>query len=124
MTVPGPAQDKTAMKTRLPRLFAWVVLGGIVLPGGGPVRAASGPELFAKHCASCHGKDGNAQSPAARKLGVKDLTQSKTSEAEIEKQITEGWKDDRGNLKMPPFKDKLSAPEIGSLVVVVKGLRK
>ena len=92
--------------------------------GSSPIRAANGEGLFAKHCASCHGKDGKAQTPVARKLGVKDLTQSKATDAEIEKQLTEGKKDERGNLKMPPFKDKLSFEEIRSLILFVKIFRK
>lgn len=88
-----------------------------------PVRAASGEEVFVKHCALCHGKDGKAQNPAARKLGVKDLSLSKATDGEIEKQVIEGKKDERGNLKMPPFKDKLTAEGIKSLIAVVKGFR-
>jgi len=86
--------------------------------------AADGKEVFAKQCASCHGPDGKAQTPIARKLGVKDLTQSKLSEAEIEKQIVEGKRDDHGKEKMPSFKGKLSTDEIKSLITAVKELRK
>ena len=84
---------------------------------------ADGKELFAKNCAPCHGPDGKAQTPIARKLGVKDLTQSKLTEAEIEKQITEGKRDDHGKEKMPSFKGKLSNDEIKSLITAVKDLR-
>ncbi len=80
--------------------------------------------LFAKHCALCHGKDGTAKTPVARKLGVKDLTVSKILENEIEKQILEGKKKPDGNLAMPPFKDKLTADELKALVSFVKDLRK
>ncbi len=86
--------------------------------------AADGKEVFAKQCASCHGPDGKAQTPIARKLGVKDLTQSKLTEAEIEKQIVEGKRDDHGKEKMPSFKSKLSTDEIKSLIAAVKELRK
>ena len=86
--------------------------------------AADGTELFAKQCASCHGPDGKAQTPIARKLGVKDLTQSKLTAAEIEKQIVDGKRDDHGREKMPSFKSKLSTDEIKSLVAAVKELRK
>ncbi len=97
---------------------------GVALISAAPVRAASGEELFVKHCALCHGKDGKAQNPAARKLGVKDLSQSKATDAEIERQITEGRKDERGNLKMPAFKDKFTPEEIKSLIAVAKSFRK
>ena len=85
---------------------------------------ADGKELFAKQCASCHGPDGKAQTPIARKLGVKDLTQSKLTETEMEKQIVEGKRDDHGKEKMPSFKGKLSTDEIKSLIAAVKELRK
>lgn len=111
------------MKKRINRFFAFTVCSGIALICGSTVRAASGEELFAKNCAACHGKDGKAQTPIARKLGVKDLTQSQAADGEIEKQVTEGKKDDRGNQKMPPFKDRLSPEEIKLLIVVVKGFR-
>jgi len=97
---------------------------GLACFSGSTAHAAATEELFAKHCASCHGKDGRAQTPAARKLGVKDLTQSKATEAEIKKQLIEGKKDPRGLPKMPPFKDKLSRDEIQLLVDWVKSIRK
>jgi mono/diheme cytochrome c family protein len=112
------------MKNRSKRVFTFAVCCGIALVGGSAVRAAGAEELFGKHCASCHGKDGKARTPIARQLGVKDLTQSKTSDGEIEKQVTEGKKDERGNQKMPSFKDKLSSEEIKSLIEFVKSLRK
>ncbi len=124
MTAHRPTQRMAAMKNRIRRVFTFSVCCGIALVGGSTVRAAGGEELFGKHCASCHGKDGKARTPIARQLGVKDLTQSKTSDGEIEKQVTEGKKDDRGNQKMPPFKDKLSPEEIKLLIEFVKNLRK
>ncbi len=97
----------------------------VVALGFSPLACLGGDEeLFAKNCASCHGKDGKAQTPIARKLGVKDLTQSKLTEPEIEKQIVEGKRDDRGKEKMPSFKSKLSAEEVKSLVKAVKEFRK
>jgi mono/diheme cytochrome c family protein len=102
------------------------VFAAIVLMFGASdtVGVAAGEELFAKLCASCHGKDGKAQTPIARKLGVKDLTQSKVPEAEIKKQIVEGRRDEQGREKMPAFKTRLSDDEINSLITVVKQLRK
>ena len=123
MTVHAPAQCLLEIKKRISWRLVFAVFGGVILIGGSPVRAAGGDELFAKHCVSCHGKDGKAKTPAARKLGVKDLTQSKVADGEVEKQITYGKKDERGNQKMPPFKDKLSPEEIRSLVVLVIRLR-
>jgi len=105
----------------LHRLIFGVLLGF----GSGPsLCGTGGEELFAKNCAPCHGKDGKAQTPIARKLGVKDLTQSKLTDAEIEKQIVDGRRDDHGKEKMPAFKGKFSDDEIKSIITVVKDFRR
>ena len=80
--------------------------------------------MFADNCASCHGADGKARTPAGRKVHAKDLTLSTLSDAEIEKQIREGKKDEHGRLAMPAFKENLSNDEIRALVPVVKNLRR
>lgn len=124
MTVDESQQCAPARTTKCRHLVAGILCGGLIVATAATAGAASGPELFAKHCAPCHGKDGRAQTPAARKLGVKDLSISKSSDAEMEKQIIEGKKDDRGTQKMPPFKEKLSPAEISTLLELVKGFRK
>jgi len=86
--------------------------------------AANGQEVFETHCASCHGRDGKAKTPAGKKLKVKDLTQSNTNDAEIEKQIANGTQDAKGSPRMPEFKSKLSPDEIAALVEYVKTLRR
>lgn len=88
-----------------------------------PAAHADAKALFTTHCMSCHGPDGKARTPVARKLGVKDLTDSKTTDEEIERQILEGTKDKQGNQRMPPFKQKLSADDVKLLVAWVKSLR-
>ena len=88
------------------------------------VHARDAGELFVKVCAPCHSKDGTAQTPAARKLGVKDLSQSKLTDAQIIEQIREGKQPGKSESKMPAFKEKLSPEEIESLVAVVKQFRK
>jgi mono/diheme cytochrome c family protein len=80
--------------------------------------------LFAKACASCHGKDGKAQTPAAKKLGVKDLSESKLTDEQIVEQILEGKLDQKKESKMPSFKEKLTKAELDSLIPVVKAFRK
>lgn len=88
------------------------------------VRAGEPSELFVKNCAPCHSKDGKAQTPAAKKLGVKDLSLSKASDDEIERRIREGKLPGEKESKMPAFKDKLTAEEVKSLVEIVKAFRK
>ena len=81
-----------------------------------PAALAAGPaDTFQAKCAVCHGKDGKGQSDMAKKLGVKDLTATKLSAAEIEKVIANG----KG--KMTPWKGKLSDAEISGLAKFVAG---
>ncbi len=89
-----------------------------------PVRGATpAAELFVEHCAPCHGPDGKAHTPAGRKLGAKDLSQSKLGDSDIQKQIVNGSKTPRGVEKMPSFREKLSAAEIELLIAYVKTFR-
>lgn len=103
--------------------FLWVAACAL---GGVPARAAApdGAALFENFCIPCHGPDGRARTPAARKLAVKDLTQSRLDEAVIAQQIAEGSKDAGGKERMPPFKGRIDSLEIRALVEFVKSLRK
>lgn len=86
--------------------------------------AAESPKAsFGNHCAACHGEDGRARTPAGRKLGARDLSESKLGHAEIEKLIREGTKDARGAIKMPAFQDKLPPTEISALAAYVTTFR-
>jgi mono/diheme cytochrome c family protein len=117
------AKDRT--QSRAWWCFRRVLLLGLVLvvaPNafGGDV----GGEVFVKACAPCHGKDGKALSPAAKKLGVKDLSLSKLTDEQIVQQILEGKLDQKKDSKMPAFKEKLTKAEIDSIIPVVKAFRK
>lgn len=89
-----------------------------VLGLAGAARAEDAAELFAKKCAVCHGKDGKGNTPMAKRLGAKDLTAVKLSEAEIAKVIAEG----KG--KMTPFRGKMSDAEIDAVAKYVKNVLK
>ncbi len=92
-----------------------VAVAALAVLAAGSARAAdTAADLFQKKCAVCHGKDGKGTTPMAQKLGAKDLTTLKESEADIAKAITDG----KG--KMTPFKGKLSDAEIQSLAKYVK----
>ncbi len=93
------------------------------LLGAIPIAAADGPATFADFCAPCHGLDGHARTPAGRKLGAKDLAESKTTDAEIERQILNGMRDKNGKEKMPSFKDRVPSGAIAALVAHVKTFR-
>lgn len=110
--------------TAVRRISIYRCLAGFAL-GATAVRAApDGAALFEQYCIPCHGPDGRARTPAARKLGAKDLTQSRLPDADIARQIADGKKDAGGKELMPAFKPKLAEPEIAALVEFVKSLRK
>ena len=79
-------------------------------------------ELFNKHCASCHGKDGQSKTLKAKFNHARNLTdpewQANVSDERIFNSIT------RGKGKMPAFGKKLSEAEIDSLVAYTRGLKK
>ncbi len=80
-------------------------------------RADDPAALFQSKCKICHGPDGKG-SPAGQKLGVKDLTAVKLSEADATKVIQ------NGQGKMTPFKGRLSDDEIRALAgFVARGLK-
>ena len=85
--------------------------------------AADGQQLYTTNCASCHGADGKGRTPAGKKLGARDLTQSKLTDAEIEKQIVVGTSDAKGNSRMPSFQAVLQPDDIAPLVAYVNTLR-
>ena len=86
--------------------------------------ASSTEDLFNQSCAPCHGKDGKANTPAGKKAGAKDLSVSKTTPVEIERQITDGKADSKGALKMPAFAGKITPDEIKALADYVLAFRK
>ena len=87
-------------------------------------RAGGGEEVFANYCAPCHGLDGKARTPAGKKAGAKDLSESKLADAAIETQIRDGTKNKNGSDRMPAFKDRLTPDQIAQLVAFVKTFRR
>lgn len=92
-----------------------------------PCRAADVQANWAKHCTSCHGKDGKGQTKAGRMAGVKDQTdaqyQATLKDDKMFTSIKEGLKEE-GKEKMKPFKDKLSDDEIKALIGHVRSFKK
>jgi mono/diheme cytochrome c family protein len=78
--------------------------------------------IYRSQCASCHGKDGRANTLKAKFNGAKDLTkaswQESTSDEHIFNAISNGQK------KMPAFGNKLSQAEIESLVAYVRRFKR
>ena len=80
----------------------------------------SAVQLYAKHCASCHGKDGRAKTFKAKFNHARDLTdplwQDEVSDERLYNSVTNGKK------KMPAYRKKLTEAEINSLVTYVRTL--
>ena len=78
--------------------------------------------IYAKSCATCHGRDGRAKTFKARFNRARNLTdatwQADASDERIYNSISNG----RG--KMPAFGKKLSEEEINGLVAHVRGLKR
>lgn len=88
---------------------------------------ADATELWGKHCASCHGKDGRGQTKMGAKAGVKDYTDAKIQDAMKDdaafKSVRDGLKEKDKEL-MKPFAEKLSDDEIKSLIAYVRTFKK
>ena len=97
-------------------------LASAALPAQGP-KSEAGPRaaaaLYAKHCATCHGKDGRAKTFKAKFNHARDLSDPAWSDERVFNSISLG----RGK-KMPAFGKKLSTEQLESLVAHVRGLKK
>jgi mono/diheme cytochrome c family protein len=87
----------------------------LTLAVAGTAQAADGKALFASKCKVCHDADGKGQGVMGKKLGVKDLTVTTLSAADIEATIS------KGKGKMTPFAGKLAPDEIKAVAAFVKG---
>ncbi len=113
---------------------AAVVALSVVLAGAVPVMAqapaaseavAAGQQLYLRHCASCHGRNGqggpgNDLIPAAPGLQGDKWDHGSTDQA-IFDNIKNGIAPD---FNMVPFKDKLKDDEIRSIVAFIRSLEK
>jgi mono/diheme cytochrome c family protein len=117
-------ESRHSLGRRLSIVTAAALLGATIAGAEETKPASPARELFVKNCAVCHSADGTAQTSFAKKLGVKDLSQNKLTDAQIIQQISEGRQENQSATKMPAFKERLTRPEIESLVPVVKEFRK
>lgn len=78
-----------------------------------PALAEEGKALFARKCAACHGPDGKGKTPMGQKLGAKDLSGTKDSEADIARYV------ETGKGKMPPVKG-MTKDEVQAVAKFVK----
>lgn len=82
----------------------------------------SAAAIYAKRCASCHGKDGRAKTFKAKFNDARDLTDQQWQEMVSDERIYNSIVNGRG--KMPAFGKKLSDSQVDSLVSYVRSLKK
>ena len=86
--------------------------------------ARTAPQLYRRHCVSCHGTDGRAKTSKGKFSHARDLTdaqwQDDVTDERIFNSIMNG-RNVRGN--MPAFSNKLNEKEADSLVSFVRKLK-
>lgn len=109
------------MATRQALAVGALVALAVVAAPAVPAPAADGPQLYAKSCAPCHGKEGRPSEMFA-KQGVRNFKdeawQKSRTDADLEKTIREG----KPGTLMVAFKDRFSPAEIKALVAYIRKL--
>lgn len=78
--------------------------------------------LYAKNCATCHGKDGRAKTFKAKFNNARDLTDAAWQQEASDERLFNSIANGRGK-KMPAFAKKFSESEINQLVAFVRQLK-
>lgn len=84
-------------------------------------KPAGAAQLYARHCASCHGADGRAKTSKGRFSHARDLTDAKWQDDVTDERIFNSimnGRNVRGN--MPAFSDKLKEKDADDLVRYVR----
>lgn len=107
------------MKTQITILSAALLLAS-------PAAFGDAAAIYAKNCASCHGKDGAGATKMGKKAGARDYTTAegqKWSDDEGVKAILEGVKDG-GKTKMKGYTGKVTEAEAKELVAYIRKFKK
>ena len=78
--------------------------------------------LFAKHCATCHGKDGRAKTSKGKLMHARNLADPEWQARVTDERIFNSVNNGRG--EMPGFDKKLSETQIDALASYVRQLKK
>ena len=85
--------------------------------------------LWKAKCASCHGANGKGQTDQGKKMGIADYAaadwQKGRTDGQLKASISDGVNREKAGKKqeMDPFKDKLDAAQIDSLVGYIRSLK-
>src|SRR6266498_3373404 len=96
--------------------------GRATTDGFGNVTARSAAELYAKNCASCHGRDGRGKTFKGKLKHARDLANSEWQGNVSDERLFNSIMNGKG--KMPVYGKKLAEQEIDALVAYVRGLKK
>jgi len=91
-----------------------------------PAAFGDAAAIYAKSCASCHGKDGAGATKMGKKSGARDYTTAegqKWSDEEGVKAILEGVKDG-DKTKMKGYTGKITEAEAKELVAYIRKFKK
>jgi mono/diheme cytochrome c family protein len=105
---------------RNPRLIKKIMslIATIIIASAGAAFGGDGATLWARNCASCHGKDGSGNTTMGKKLGVKDYSKDQGfSDAEAANVVKNG----KGKMKAYT---QLSNADVKALVAYVRPLKK
>ena len=109
--------------------FAWVLAASTVFLSATAMGAEKVERLWRAKCASCHGRDGKAQTEKGKKMQIPDMTTAefqKATDDEIRKQITNGVKTEKNGVKkeMDAFKDEVNGPMLDEVVAYIRAFKK
>jgi mono/diheme cytochrome c family protein len=88
----------------------------------GTLATPDATQLYAKNCASCHGKDGRAKTLKGKLKHARNLSDGEWQEKVSDERIFNSIMNGKG--KMPAYAKKLSQGQIESLVTYVRALKK
>ena len=77
---------------------------------------------YGKHCASCHGRDGQSKTRKAKLNHARNLTDSEWQERVSDERIFNSIMNGKG--KMPGYSKKLSEQQIDALVPFVRAFKR
>jgi mono/diheme cytochrome c family protein len=103
----------------MPRIVLALIAACAACSGDATGGSASGPDLYARLCAACHGANGKPQAAMELRLGVRDLTapemRARITPVLVEQQVRRG----SDNKLMPSFEGLVDDAQIKALSAYV-----
>ncbi|MGH9905000.1 MAG: c-type cytochrome [Pyrinomonadaceae bacterium] len=119
---------KYSLRTAVSVLFVIVSLVSLAQSAGlessniGTAAQNTAVSIFVRRCASCHGRDGRANTAKGRLRDARDLTDARWQADVSDERIFNSINNGRG--KMPAYGKKIPEAAIDSLVSYVRSLKR